>query len=71
MVLRWDKNQKPKTRRKVLLGLTDKRKSLKERYLEASKIVGAVANFAKDRVAKRKARLDRVYFLKKYRGKKK
>ena len=61
----WSKTQSPEVRRRHLLSATDKRKSLRKRYLEAGRKALALANVTKDKTTKTKARSDAEYFFKK------
>jgi hypothetical protein len=63
----WKKNQKSTTRRARLLNTTDKRKTMKNRYLEAGRKALALANVTKDKPTERIARADAMYFFKKIR----
>lgn len=59
----WDKDQKPTTRRMLLMKSTDKRKPLKERYLEAGRRAQALANVTQDKATEKDARADAKYFF--------
>jgi len=60
----WKKTQKPATRRRKLMAATDKRRSRHDQYVEAGRMINALANVTKDRETERKARSDAVYFFK-------
>ena len=61
----WKKDQKPSVRHSHLLSTTDKRKSLRKRYLEAGRKALALANVTKDKETRKKARADANYFFNK------
>lgn len=61
----WDKDNKAVTRRRKLLDATDKRKTIHDRYVEAARMIQALANVTKDKETAKKARADAVYFFKK------
>ena len=63
----WKKTQKPSTRRAKLLAITDKRKTLKKRYLAAGRKAQALANVTKDKRTAELAKSDANYFFKKLR----
>jgi len=58
----WKKSQRAETRRQKLLASTDKRQSLINRYLEASRAMTALANVTTDADTKIKANADAKYF---------
>ena len=59
----WRKSQSATTRRRKLLGSTDKRKSLRDRYVEAGRAIQALANVTKDKRTAELARRDANYFF--------
>ena len=61
----WKKTQKPTTRRAKLLAVTDKRKSMKKRYLSAGRKAQALANVTTDKTTEKLAKSDAKYFFKK------
>lgn len=63
----WRKTQSASTRRSKLLNATDKRLSLRKRYVQAGRMINALANVTKDRETKIKARQDAKYFFDKVR----
>jgi hypothetical protein len=58
----WRKGQKPLTRRRHLMGSTDKRKSFHDRRIEAARRANALANVTRDRPTARAARSDARHF---------
>jgi len=65
----WKKDQKPSTRRAKLLSATDKRKTMKSRYLSAGRKAQSLANVTEDKDTERKARADAKYFFSKLKQK--
>lgn len=63
----WRKTQEASTRRTKLLTATDKRMSLCDRYLQAARIIGALANVTANKSTEQKARSDANYFYAKHR----
>lgn len=61
----WSKDQKASTRRKTLMGSTDKRKSRHDRYVEAGRAMQALVNVTTNRETRRKAQSDADYFFRK------
>lgn len=63
----WKKTQKASTRRRKLLDSTDKRKSMRNRYIEAGRSIQSLANVNTgpkgDPETRRKARSDAKYFF--------
>jgi len=59
----WKKSQSASTRRRKLLDSTDKRKSIKSRYLEAGRKAQALANVTKDKKTAEIAGIDARYFF--------
>lgn len=64
----WNKNQGFVTRRDHLLASTDHRHSMHNRYLEAGRAAGALANVTTDNETRLKAQQDARYFLEKAKG---
>ena len=58
----WHKEQKPTTRRRKLLAATDKRLSMRKRYLQAARMIGSLANVTQDAKTAEKAKTDADYF---------
>jgi len=61
----WKKTQSSSIRRRKLLHATDKRKTMHNRYVEAGRMIQALANVTRDKATKRKAKQDANYFFKK------
>ena len=61
----WKKSQKASTRRTKLLNVTDKRKSMHNRYLEAGRKALALSNVTKDKRTKQLSKSDANYFFSK------
>ena len=59
----WKKTQKASYRRKLVLLSTDKRKTLRSRYVEAGRKMLALANVTQDPETKKKALSDAKYFF--------
>ena len=64
----WRKSQTSATRRRKLLDATDKRRSMRDRYIEAGRMAQALANVTTDGPTKTKATSDAQHFFKKARG---
>ena len=58
----WHKEQKATTRRRKLLAATDHRLSMGNRYLQAARMIGSLANVTRDVKTAQKAKLDAGYF---------
>ena len=58
----WHKEQKATTRRRKLLAATDKRLSTRNRYLQAARMMGSLANVTRDAKTAEKAKVDADYF---------
>ena len=58
----WHKEQKATTRRRKLLAATDKRLSMRNRYLQAARMIGSLANVTRDVTTSQKAKVDADYF---------
>lgn len=60
---RWKKSQSEDYRRRLVYDSTDKRKSRRNRYIEAGRILQQLANVTTDEETKRKAKKDADYFF--------
>ena len=58
----WHKEQKATTRRRKLLAATDHRLSMRNRYLQAARMIGSLANVTRDAMTSQKAKLDADFF---------
>jgi len=58
----WHKEQKATTRRRKLLAATDRRLSMRNRYLQAARMIGSLANVTQDEATAQRARADANYF---------
>lgn len=58
----WHKEQKAATRRRKLLAATDRRLSIRNRYLQAARMIGSLANVTRDAKTAQKAKTDADYF---------
>ena len=58
----WHKEQKATTRRRKLLTATDKRLGMRNRYLQAARMICSLANVTRDAKTAQKAKVDADYF---------
>jgi len=58
----WRMGQKATTRRRKLLAATDRRLGMRNRYLQAARMMGSLANVTRDEKTARKAKVDADYF---------
>ena len=63
----WKKSLPSSTRRYRLLASTDKRMTMRKRYVQAGRKAMALANVTEDTTTERKARADAKYFFQKVR----
>lgn len=61
----WKKDQKISTRRWKLIRATDKRMTWHNRYLQAARMIQALANVTTDQKTRKLAKLDAAHFFKK------
>ncbi len=65
----WKKSMSAKDRRRLVLRATDRRKSMRNRYIEAGRKMLALSNVTNDVETYNKARSDADYFFNKARKK--
>lgn len=58
----WHKEQKATTRRRKLLAATDRRLSIRNRYLQAARMIGSLANVTQDSKTAETAKQDADFF---------